>query len=186
VKFSCQVTYQHQQILAALVLTGVLSLSADMTCVDAAAGSIEYSEGVAKDKRLSLEVSSLPLAIAQRAESKAKAGIGEHLSNLVENFMVQLSEEIPKSPSQDNNLPESVAQAVLQDASKRSNLPRRELRVAKAEPRNWPDGCLGLPAPDSFCTQIVVSGWQVIVEGKQRSFVYHTNNSGSLVKLAEE
>ena len=84
--------------------------------------------------------------------------------------------------ARDGNIPNSVANAVLQDASAQANLPFQELRVVNAEPRDWSDSCLGLAPPGTFCTQSVVSGWQVRVEGGQRSFIYRTNDSGSVVK----
>ena len=96
-------------------------------------------------------------------------------------------EEIATQPAQEErNLPDSVVQAVLDDAAKRLNVPTQELRIVQAKQRDWPDGCLGLASPDTFCTQIVVSGWQVMVQGGQQSFVYRTNDSGSLVKVAKE
>jgi hypothetical protein len=91
-------------------------------------------------------------------------------------------ETINKYPRQ-SRLPDSVASAVLQDAVKRSKLNSNQLRIIKAESKNWPDGCLGLSSPDIACTQIVVSGWQVTVTGKGRNFVYRTDDSGSLVKF---
>jgi sensor histidine kinase regulating citrate/malate metabolism len=100
--------------------------------------------------------------------------------------MTQLPTELAQEPSQQKTLPDSVAEAVLQDASTQSNLPKKELRIVNAEPRNWSDGCLELAPTNTFCPQIVVSGWQVTVQGKQQRFVYRTNNSGSQVKLARE
>lgn len=91
--------------------------------------------------------------------------------------------EIVTQRSQDENLPDSVTQATLQDASRRSNLPIQELSIVRAQQRDWPDGCLGLALSGTFCTQAVVSGWQVTVNAKQQSFVYRTDNSGSLIKL---
>lgn len=82
-----------------------------------------------------------------------------------------------------NNLPDAVAKAVLQDASKRSNLPTEKLRIINSIPRNWSDGCLGLAQPGTLCTQQVVSGWQVKVVSGQKTLIYRTNNSGSVVKL---
>lgn len=87
--------------------------------------------------------------------------------------------------AKNGNLPESVANSVLEDASTRYNLPVEELRLVQAEPQDWPDGCLGLAPPDTFCTQIIVSGWQVTVEGGGKSLVYRTDDSGSLVKLEQ-
>jgi hypothetical protein len=92
-------------------------------------------------------------------------------------------EEIATQSPQDGNLPNSVVQAVLQDASRRSNLPSQELHIARAQQRDWPDSCLGLALSGIFCSQVVVSGWQVTVNADQRTFVYRTDNSGSQVKL---
>ena len=88
------------------------------------------------------------------------------------------------APGQASNLPDAVARAVLQDASMKASLPAEKLRILKAEPQNWPDGCLGLASPDTICTQAVVKGWRVTVVSGQRHLIYRTNDSGSLVKLA--
>jgi hypothetical protein len=82
------------------------------------------------------------------------------------------------------NLPDSVAKAVLQDASTRSNLSSGKLRIIEAEQRNWSDGCLELAAPDTMCSQRLVRGWQVKVMGVEKTYSYRTDDSGALVKLA--
>jgi hypothetical protein len=92
------------------------------------------------------------------------------------------AEEVAQQP-QDGNLPASVSRAVLQDAATRTNLSTSGLRIVQSERRDWPDGCLGLPAPGQGCTMAVVSGWRVTVEGGRQTLVYRTNETGSLVKL---
>jgi hypothetical protein len=92
-------------------------------------------------------------------------------------------EAIATQPLRDGNLPDSVVQAMLQDASWRSNLPSQELNIVRVQQRDWPDSCLGLALPGMFCSQTVVPGWQVTVNAEQQSFVYRTDNSGFLVKL---
>lgn len=82
-----------------------------------------------------------------------------------------------------NNLPDAVAKAVLQDASKRSSLAVEKLRIADSVKRDWSDGCLGLAEAGTLCTQKIVSGWQVKVVSGQKTLIYRTNSSGSLVKL---
>lgn len=96
------------------------------------------------------------------------------------------SPTVAKEKPQPDNLPDSIAQAVLQDVSQQENLSKQELYIVSAEPRNWPDGCLGVASSDTFCTQVVVPGWQVTAEGGQQNFVYRTNASGSLVKRVKE
>lgn len=84
------------------------------------------------------------------------------------------------------NLPPVVADAVLQAASKQSGLPVSELRIVGAEQRSWPDGCLGLAPPDTFCTAVIVDGWLVTVETGQQRLVYRTNTDGSQITLDTE
>ncbi len=97
--------------------------------------------------------------------------------------IVAQNDRVTNLPSRSNSLPDRVASAVLKDASKRSKLPTNQLSILKSAAKEWPDGCLGLASPDTFCTQAIVSGWQVTVEGKGQHLVYRTNDSGSLVEL---
>lgn len=82
-----------------------------------------------------------------------------------------------------NDLPDSVAKSVLQDASKRSSISTEKLRIIGSVRRDWSDGCLGLAQSGTMCTQQVIPGWQVKVVSGQKTLVYRTNNSGSIVKL---
>ncbi|MBW4600027.1 MAG: hypothetical protein KME29_10560 [Calothrix sp. FI2-JRJ7] len=93
-------------------------------------------------------------------------------------------ESLPsQSDSQDNKLPEGVASAVLKDASKRTGKSTSELKITTSEARTWNDGCLGLKEPGVLCTQALVPGWQVKVTTNSKVLVYHTNKSGSVVRL---
>ncbi|BAZ17808.1 hypothetical protein NIES4071_96880 [Calothrix sp. NIES-4071] len=85
--------------------------------------------------------------------------------------------------SQDKKLPEAVASAVLKDASKRTGKSASELKITTSEARTWNDGCLGLAEPGVLCTQALVPGWQVKVTANSKVLVYHTNKSGSVVRL---
>ena len=91
----------------------------------------------------------------------------------------QITGQIPGN----NNLPNSVSDAVLRDAARRSNLSISQLRIVQAEKRDWPNGCLGIIEPGRSCAAMVVSGWRVRVEGGRQTFVYRTNESGSVVKV---
>jgi hypothetical protein len=93
------------------------------------------------------------------------------------------TEAISGLPSRTDNLPNSVALAVLQDAQKRVNVPASQLYILRVEQQTWPNGCLGLNSPGQVCTQALVPGWRVSVDGKSQSLVYRTNDSGSLIKL---
>jgi hypothetical protein len=85
-----------------------------------------------------------------------------------------------------NGLPQKVADAVFQDISKKQGISPKKLRILEAKKRTWPNGCLGLAEKDVFCTEVIVSGWQLTVTNQHQSqahWVYRTNNSGTVVKL---
>jgi hypothetical protein len=88
------------------------------------------------------------------------------------------------SQNQTSDLPEAVSNAVLEDASKRAGQSNDKLKIIGSESRTWRDGCLGLAEPGSICTQVLVPGWEVKVSNAEsQTWVYRTNNSGSMVKL---
>lgn len=87
----------------------------------------------------------------------------------------------------DNNnntrLPSKVRDAVIKAASSRLRVQPKQLNITQATQRDWRDGCLELAEPNRACSQAIVSGWRVVVGIKDVSLVYHTNESGSIVKL---
>jgi hypothetical protein len=96
----------------------------------------------------------------------------------------QPAQEPVSSQNQTTQLPEKVANAVLEDLSKRTGKPASTLKINQAESRTWNDGCLGLAEPDTLCTQALVPGWLVKATDSSKTWVYHTNRNGSIVKLA--
>lgn len=86
-----------------------------------------------------------------------------------------------ESENSTSNLPESVAQGVLQEVTKQSGLPSSRLKLEAVEEQLWPNGCLGLTEPGMFCTQALVTGWRVMVVSDQERWVYRTNSTGSTI-----
>ncbi|MGB5961085.1 MAG: hypothetical protein WBG73_10540 [Coleofasciculaceae cyanobacterium] len=82
-----------------------------------------------------------------------------------------------------SDLPNSVQNAVLRDLANRTRFNISTLRIVQAERQQWSDGCLGLGGPNEPCTANIVPGWRVTVEGGRQTFIYRTNESGSIVKL---
>ena len=85
-----------------------------------------------------------------------------------------------------NNLPEFVKNAVLEAVSQRLELPVSQLKIVEALPQTWNDGCLNLAAADEVCTQALVPGWRITVDATDQTLVYHTNSTGSAVRLNVE
>lgn len=80
------------------------------------------------------------------------------------------------------SLPNPVKDAVLQRASRQTRLSVSQLRVLKAEQKNW-DGCLGLGDRNVACPRILIRGWQVTVEAGKQILVYHANEDATTVRL---
>ncbi len=59
------------------------------------------------------------------------------------------------------------------------------IRVVQVEKMQWPDGCLGVPAPDTPCNDITVPGYRVILAVDGRHYTYHTDLTGRQVVRAD-
>ncbi|MCG6135063.1 MAG: hypothetical protein MET45_10430 [Nostoc sp. LLA-1] len=90
----------------------------------------------------------------------------------------------PTNPSA--NLPPSVRNAVLQAASQRLQQPISRLNIMQFQQQTWTNGCLNLPGVDENCSEALVGGWRVIVGAVDQTLVYHTNHTGSVVRLNEQ
>ena len=85
-----------------------------------------------------------------------------------------------------DKLPASVKNAVLQAASRRLQQPISQLTIIEAQQQTWRDSCLELANADEFCTQALVSGWRVVVGAVDQTLVYHTNQTGSALRLNQK
>lgn len=90
---------------------------------------------------------------------------------------------LAQSSPRDNRLNQSIIKAIREDLARKTGIAPGQLRIAQSSRQTWPDGCLGLAEPDQICTQALVEGWRVVVSYRNRSWVYRTNASGSLIKL---
>ena len=82
----------------------------------------------------------------------------------------------------EHNLPPSVSALVLQMASSDAGVSVSQLQVTEAEPKVW-NGCFGIAEPDAVCTEIAILGWRAVVEGATQRWVYHTDMTGSDIRL---
>ncbi len=96
--------------------------------------------------------------------------------------------ELAQTPSVEadtvESLPEAIANAVLDDISRRHNLDTSQLKILNVARQTWSDGCLGLGG-DQICTQALVPGWLVIVGSEEKLWAYRTDGTGSVVALDE-
>ncbi len=74
----------------------------------------------------------------------------------------------------------SALSAALTDASGLLRVPCEDLVVELVEGVEWPDACLGVPAPGEACADVVTPGYRIrLADG----LIYHTDHTGN-VRLA--
>jgi len=59
-----------------------------------------------------------------------------------------------------------------------------QITIVSQVPVDWPDGCLGLPAPDELCAMMIVPGFEVTLQVDDQQYIYRTNQDGSQVREA--
>ncbi len=89
----------------------------------------------------------------------------------------------PTSQTQ-STLSAPVVNSVLQQASQELKLPTSTLSIINVQKQTWSDNCLELSDSGVVCTRMRVSGWQVTVANDQKQWIYRTDASGAVIKLA--
>lgn len=72
---------------------------------------------------------------------------------------------------------------LLKRLSEQAELKGKNFTIKDVTPQTWPDACLGLANPEEICAQMLVEGWRItVVEGKQ-TWMYRSNQPGTLLRL---
>ncbi len=56
-----------------------------------------------------------------------------------------------------------------------------KIKLVSTEAVDWPDSCLGVSTEGIACSQIVTSGFRVILEANGKQVEYHTNQDASVI-----
>jgi len=78
--------------------------------------------------------------------------------------------------------PENIIEAARMALSLALGLDIADIAIVKAEPVEWPDGCLGLSLPGQACTEAITPGYLIEFAANGRQYAYHTNQDGSVVR----
>jgi hypothetical protein len=76
------------------------------------------------------------------------------------------------------------AEAARQALADLISIQAGDIQVDDVQSIAWPDSCLGIPAADAVCAQMVVPGYRVLLTANGVSYEFHTNQDGSQVSLA--
>jgi hypothetical protein len=82
-------------------------------------------------------------------------------------------------------LPQPLKNLVLQAASRGLQQPISQLKIIQAQQQSWQDGCLELGKANESCLRAIVPGWRIVVGAVGQTLVYHTDETGSTLRLNE-
>lgn len=77
-----------------------------------------------------------------------------------------------------------VVDVVRQVLAQQKGIGTEEILVVEVEKMDWPDSCLGLDIPGMACAQVITPGYRVTLEAGGQEYVFHTDETGSQVRLA--
>ena len=172
---------QPNPLILALVLTGILAWEMYPALIHTAAANA----GALKHSLPQLE-SQEP----QTAQQFPAAAVQKKINypGLVLNSLTSepgnLAEGMRQNPP--NQLPASVAAAVLQDLSRQTGIAADKLKVTESSRQSWPNTCLGIAKSDEICGQMIVEGWRVVVSDGRQTWVYRTNARGNVLRVEKK
>ena len=80
-----------------------------------------------------------------------------------------------------------VSQAVFEAQkalSAQLDIPIEQIQVSSTELVDWPDSCLGLPAADEMCAEVITPGYRIILRVNLLQYEFHSTADGSSLRLA--
>lgn len=87
----------------------------------------------------------------------------------------------PPTPTPTQPVIQPAVQAAINAVSFGAGIPANQLTVHSVVPVQWPDSCLGYPAPGQICLPVVTPGYRILLGTGTRLFEAHTNLDGSAV-----
>ncbi len=166
------------QLLSALFLTGVLSLSTSLSLVQNATAVMQ--------KKSSSSMTTKGELISDRGRGSDDNYNDDNRGRGSDDDYNDDRGRSSDDRSTSSQLPSRVANAVIVDLSKQTGIPAGQLQVTQYSRQTWSNGCLGLAKPGEVCTQAVVEGWRVVLSNGQRNWVYRSDRNGRVLRLESQ
>lgn len=90
------------------------------------------------------------------------------------------TEEAPAAADEADQL--AAVAAVRAQAAIDLNVTESMIDVTSVTQSDWPDGCLGLPAPEEMCIMMLTRGYEVTLTASDKQATYRTDQTGAVVK----
>lgn len=75
-------------------------------------------------------------------------------------------------------VPEDLLEEIMADLVDTADVSAQDVEVLQAEAVTWSDGSLGCPQPGMFYTQMLVSGYRVVLSVDGKEYDYHASDDG--------
>ena len=80
--------------------------------------------------------------------------------------------------------PDGSLAAVLAACADLATRLEGDITVVSVEPARWPDSCLGFAQVDEVCSQIVTSGYEIVLRVGLNRLTYRTDTTGNNLRIA--
>jgi uncharacterized protein YidB (DUF937 family) len=87
-------------------------------------------------------------------------------------------------PTQSVDAQSSAQRAAISALSKLTGLTADKITLISSEAVTWSDSCLGVQRAGLMCSQVLVEGFNIVLEAAGKEYEFHTNQNGSTVVLA--
>jgi hypothetical protein len=77
--------------------------------------------------------------------------------------------------------PPAILDAVKADLAQRALASRGEISVVEVSAQEWPDGSLGCPTPGQMYTQMLTSGYRIVLAIADKQYDYRSTEQGQFV-----
>ncbi len=84
-------------------------------------------------------------------------------------------------PAADEAIIAGTPMKAVDHLANRLGVDTTDVRVLEVKAVNWPDACLGLSTPATFCAQVVTPGYRVVLEVGGQKYVYRTDRGEHVV-----
>jgi len=90
----------------------------------------------------------------------------------------------PSATGSQVQVPATLLEQIRADAAQRAGVTPDAVQVVSSTAQTWNDGSLGCPKPGENYIQVMIDGFQVIVQAGGRTYDYRTSQTG--IKLCEK
>lgn len=77
--------------------------------------------------------------------------------------------------------PTAIANLARNLLAHQLGIPADEINLVIQEAVDWPDACLGAPAPGQVCAQVITPGYRFVFEAQGVHYAFHTDQAGGKI-----